>query len=35
MKICGENTNFLKIGREYRAFYQQLQESLISAADFK
>jgi hypothetical protein len=33
MKICRENLNFLKIGREYHAHYQQLQESLIAAAD--
>jgi hypothetical protein len=35
MKICRENPNFLKIRREYRAFYQQLQDSLIAAATLK
>jgi hypothetical protein len=32
-KICQENLIFLKISREYRALYQQLQESPIAAVD--
>jgi len=35
MKICRENLNFLKIGCEYQALYEQLQESLIAAANIK
>jgi len=35
MKICRENLNFFKNGGEYRAVYQQLQKSLIAAADIK
>jgi hypothetical protein len=33
MKIYREHPNIFKIGRDYRALYRQLQESLIAAGN--